>query len=131
MLTELTERLIKKEVKSNEQNILIEGIMLGENLSDTKRYSHISNECSDDELLSFKNKLLSITFPDTMSVDDRKDLLLSKIKSTDVSTMNEENGNIIDMLKKYRLEYIDACKNNDNNKKRELITRIKQLEQIR
>lgn len=130
MLCDLTERLIRDEVKDNENNLLIEGTMLGENLSDIKRYSCSSDECCDEhELMSFKDKLVSVTFPDDMSVDDRKQLLLDTVKNKTV--INEDINNINEKLKNYRIQYINACKNKNEDNKQKLITKIKQLEQIR
>ena len=130
MLSDLTERLIRDEVKDNENNLLIEGTMLGENLSDIKRYSCSSDECCHEhELMSFKDKLVSVTFPDDMSVDDRKQLLLDTVKNKTV--INEDINNINEKLKNYRIQYINACKNKNEDNKQKLITKIKQLEQIR
>lgn len=131
MLTSLTERLIHDEIKSNENNLLIEGIMLGENLSNVKRYSCSSeeNECCDEkELISFRDKIASVEFPDNMSVDDRKQLLLDTVKN---KTVINEGIDIVQKLKDYRIKYINACKNKNNDEKQKLITKIKQLEKIR
>lgn len=129
MLSNLTERLIRDEIKDNEYNLLIEGTMLGENLSTVKRYSCASDECYDEnELASFRDKITSVTFPENMSVDDRKQLLLDTVKNKMVIN---ENSDLTEKLKDYRTQYINACKNKDNNKKQELITKIKQLEKIK
>lgn len=129
MLSNLTERLIRDEIKDNEYNLLIEGTMLGENLSTIKRCSCASDECCDEnELVSFRDKITSVTFPENMSVDDRKQLLLDTVKNKMVIN---ENSDLTEKLKDYRTQYINACKNKDNSKKQKLITKIKQLEKIK
>lgn len=133
MLNGLTQRLIENEVKAFNDNLLIEGVMLTSNIASVNRYSLANlNECGDDELKCFKDKLVSVTFSDDMSIDDRKSCLLNAAKSKSCSINEASSIDDIDAkLKDYRKEYIDACKNKDNELKSKLISQIKDLEKIK
>ena len=135
MLRNLTERLIKDSVEKYNNNLLIEGIELGCNLSNIKRYSCMSNDCDDKELETFKNALLSVNFPADMSVDDRKNYLhdrMIKPNESSVSTITEGDTKTIDeRIRDYRVQYINACKENNNEAKDRIISRLKALERIK
>lgn len=135
MLRNLTERLIKDSVEKYNNNLLIEGIELGCNLSDIKRYSCMSNDCDDKELETFKNALLSVNFPEDMSVDDRKNYLrerMTKPNESSVSTITEGDTKTIDeRIRDYRVQYINACKENNDEAKDRIISRLKALERIK
>ena len=135
MLRNLTERLIKDSVEKYNNNLLIEGIELGCNLSDIKRYSCMSNDCDDKELETFKNALLSVNFPADMSVYDRKNYLhdrMIKPNESSVSTITEGDTKTIDeRIRDYRVQYINACKENNDEAKDRIISRLKALERIK
>lgn len=135
MLRNLTERLIKDSVEKYNNNLLIEGIELGCNLSDIKRYSCMSNDCDDKELETFKNALLSVNFPVDMSVYDRKNYLhdrMIKPNESSVSTITEGDTKTIDeRIRDYRVQYINACKENNDEAKDRIISRLKALERIK
>lgn len=144
MLSMLTERLIQDEVKNNDNNLLIEGIMLASNISNIKRYSHLNNlseSCDEECLNNFKNKLLSVNFSNDMSVDNRKDALLNSVKclnndkqitnnESSIDSDSDKDEKLISLLKSLRHDYVNACNENDKEMKANIISKIKNIEKI-
>ena len=84
MLSKLTQRLIKDDIKKSEKELFIEAITTPTKMSTVDRYSLTQgNECGDIE--SLKNALLGVEFLDNETFDDRK----KKLHDVGMATLTE------------------------------------------
>lgn len=84
MLSKLTQRLIKDDIKKSEKELFIEAITTPTKMSTVDRYSLTQgNECGDIE--SLKNALLGVEFLDNETFDDRK----KKLHDVGMTTLTE------------------------------------------
>lgn len=84
MLSKLTQRLIKDDIKKSEKELFIEAITTPTKMSTVDRYSLTQgNECGNIE--SLKNALLGVEFLDNETFDDRK----KKLHDVGMATLTE------------------------------------------
>lgn len=141
MLENLARRLLAKEMNDYSQELFIESINMANDLSMIKRMSLI-NECGtscsvDNDLDTFKQALLNVSFPEDSTVNDRKEMLHKAVTASN-NVLNEDSYKddpnyikVSDHLKELRTKYIQACDANDEARKNMYITQIKSFEKIK
>ena len=126
MLERLAMKLLENEVKEYNTNLLVEGIVLGSDIPHLNRYAFTESCCNEDgdtDISDLASKLSSIKFDDNLTIEDRKQLLYNAVSKTTL-TETSDNSRLIEL----RQKYLEACRTNDTEQKKNLISQIKNLE---
>ena len=129
MLEGLAMRLLENEVKEYDTNLLVEGIVLGSDIPHLDRYAfketyNNKNDCVN--INDFASKLLSVKFDNNLSIEDRKQLLYDTVSKTTLTETSDDSK-----LSELRQQYMEACKTNNIEQKKNLISQIKNLERLK